>query len=258
MGGPQAQLAITRAFRRVGRSQQAGRTGLFCLPYAGGGMNSYDSWAPLLARTADVWVAELPGRGTRFDQPFADDLTLLAGDLAAEIQAIAPPRVALFGHSMGAALAFETALALTAAGAPPLALFVSGHAAPGRRKARLHELSNEELTGTMRQLGGTPGDVFDSPELWELMLDVIRADLTLVERHAHPPGAAVPCPLVAYGSTGDDEADEAGIAGWATRTTGPFATRVFPGDHFYFLEYPEAFATDVIRRLVQHTTEGTP
>lgn len=241
--------ATVPAFRAVGRSTGR-RTGLYCLPYAGAAMNAYDSWAPLLAGAADVWVAELPGRGTRFAEPPADDLPTLVAVLAAEIVAARPPRFVVFGHSMGATLAFELTRALEVAGCPPAALVVSGQAPPHLRSAeQLHRLDDAALTRAMHRLGGTPPGVLEVDELWALMLSVIRADLALVEGHRHAPGAMVSCPLVAYGSTEDGEADGPAVAGWAGYTTAAFASRVFPGGHFYFQAHPEALAIDLIRRM---------
>lgn len=252
------QVAL-RAFRPAGPVRGM-RPTLFCLPYAGGAANCYSAWTPLLRQVADVWTAELPGRGTRFGEAPAADLTLLSAELAAEVLELSDRRAVLFGHSMGATIVFEIALALTASGAPPKAVVLSGQPAPEvRRIADLHKLSDADLTTAMRRLGGTPPDVLESDELWRLMLDVIRADLALVEPYVHRPEAVLSCPLVAYGSAEDEEAHARAIAGWATRTTGPFSTRVFGGGHFYFHERPEVFAADLVRRIFTppETTDET-
>src|SRR6266849_6378940 len=83
---------------------------LVCLPYAGGGASIYRSWPDGLPASIAVWPVELPGRETRFVEPVYTDLGTLASDLA---EVLAPATrdlpLALFGHSMGALLAFEVA-----------------------------------------------------------------------------------------------------------------------------------------------------
>ncbi|MEU9510235.1 alpha/beta fold hydrolase [Micromonospora sp. NPDC048170] len=241
-----------RAFRPVGRVT-GDRPQLFCLPYAGGSANGYDGWLPLLSRTLDVWAAELPGRGTRFHLPPAGDVGELTGQLLDEIEPMLADQVVLFGHSMGATLALELALRLQARGAPLSCLVVSGQPAPGwPRDNRLHLLDDARLTVAMKAMGGTPPEVFDSAELLELMLPILRADLRMVENHRFTPGATVRCPLVAYGSVDDPDATAPAIAGWADLTEGAFESRMFPGDHFYFQQHPEAIAVDLTRRLLRH------
>ncbi|MER7418291.1 alpha/beta fold hydrolase [Micromonospora peucetia] len=241
-----------RTFRPVGRVT-GDRPQMFCLPYAGGSANGYDRWLPLLSRALDIWVAELPGRGTRFHLPPASDVGELTGQLLDEIEPMLAQQVVLFGHSMGATLALELALRLQARGAPLSCLVVSGQPAPGwPRDDRLHLLDDARLTVAMKAMGGTPPEVFDSAELLELMLPILRADLHMVENHRFTPGAAVRCPLVAYGSVDDPDATGPAIAGWAELTEGTFESRMFPGDHFYFQQHPEAVAVDLTRRLLRH------
>jgi surfactin synthase thioesterase subunit len=227
-----------------------GRPALFCLPYAGGAANCYAALTPLLAPAADVWTAELPGRGTRFGEPPARDLDALATELAAEVAELGAGRAVLFGHSMGATIAFAAALELTALGAAPSAVILSGQPAPrADARAQLHTLADAELTAAIRRLGGTSANVLAAEELWGLMLEVIRADLALVEPYRFAPDAVLDCPLTAYASAGDEDAHAAAVAGWAQWTTGPFETREFDGGHFHFQDRPAVFAADLARRV---------
>ncbi|KXK63881.1 hypothetical protein AWW66_00020 [Micromonospora rosaria] len=247
---PPQRRDADRAFRPAGRIT-GDRPQMFCLPYAGGSVNAYDDWLPMVSRALDLWVAELPGRGTRFHLPPAHDVRELTRQLADEVGPLLGDRVVLFGHSMGAILALELALTLQSRGVPLSCLVLAGQPAPGwPRPSRLHRLDDEQLAAAMRAMGGTPAEVFESAELLELMLPILRADLRMVEGHRVAPDAVVRCPIIAYGAVDDPDATGPALAGWAQRTTGRFESRVFPGGHFFFQEHPHALAVDLSRRLL--------
>lgn len=106
---------------------------LFCLPYSGASATVYSRWQGLLPAWLSVVPVELPGRGARFCEPLATDVGILARQLATEMLARINGPYALFGHGLGALLAYELATALREAGAPsPAALIASGMAAPTR------------------------------------------------------------------------------------------------------------------------------
>src|SRR6185369_9129448 len=105
-------------------------------------------WATAVPPDIEVLGVQLPGRGSRFKEPLATELSPLLDALALEITRLGEDApFAFFGHSMGALIAFEVARELRRRGAPlPSHLFVSGHRAPGlpERDAPLHHLSDGE------------------------------------------------------------------------------------------------------------------
>ena len=116
----------------------ATRMRLFCFPPAGSGTVAYRAWAPLAAPGLEVNAVLLPGRETRFAEPPVDDMAALASQIADAIAPLAGQPFALFGHSLGALLAYEVARRLAAQGCAPGHLFASGHLAPaiGSRRAQ--------------------------------------------------------------------------------------------------------------------------
>jgi surfactin synthase thioesterase subunit len=233
----------------------ATRRPLLCLPYAGGGTRSYESWQPLLPQTVDLLTLRLPGRETRAEEPPATDLAGLADDIAAELGPRLPGRFGLFGHSMGGLLAYEVARRLRDTyDAEPACLIVSGTRPPDRRaeERRYSELDDEQLREAVGAMGGTDAGVLHDPDVWGLVAPVIRGDLELCDSYRYEPAKPLSCPVVAYGSQQDPDVDSATVEHWAHFTTGPFASRMFPGDHFYFRTWPEAFAMDLVNRLYDH------
>src|SRR5882672_3393844 len=106
----------------------------FCLPYSCGSATAYARWRRLLPSWIDVQPVEWPGRGTRMDEPLMTDPHRLAEKLAGELQPALDCPYALFGHSLGALVAFEVAHCLVDRGAhPALVLFASGTEGPAVR-----------------------------------------------------------------------------------------------------------------------------
>lgn len=245
------EAAPTRAFTQL---PFGGGVPMLCLPYAGGGTRAYDSWSRLLPPNVAVVTARLPGRENRSAEPPATDAIALAASIADELAPQLPARFLLFGHSMGAVLAFEVARKLRAmTGREPDCLVVSGIPAPQFVAAttKYSLLSDADLRTQLEAMGGTDQEILRDRELWSLVMPMVRADLTLCDAYDYvrETGPTLTCPLVAYGSTDDHDLSDETVRGWQEHSTGKFEYRIFPGGHFYFQQWPEAFAMDLIRRL---------
>src|SRR4051812_29797430 len=85
------------------------RLSLLCFSGAGGCEPTFHEWR----RQAPTWIAVksvvLPGHPGRFREELPTELVSLASVLVQELSAILENQFALFGHSMGALLAFEVA-----------------------------------------------------------------------------------------------------------------------------------------------------
>ncbi|MEU4895147.1 amino acid adenylation domain-containing protein [Streptomyces sp. NPDC044780] len=209
---------------------------LFCLPHAGGGASAYRDWRALAPADVEVVPVHLPGRETRLMEPARRDARELAEELADVLPAFADRPFGLFGHSMGALLAFELSHALTARGHRPRALFVSGLDAPHRRAlpARpAHTLDDEALRSALRGLDGTPPDVLDSPELLQTLLPVLRADAAVTETYTCPPRPPLTVPVTVCTGRDDPTLDPERTAAWAELSSAPVVFETFPGGHFY-------------------------
>jgi medium-chain acyl-[acyl-carrier-protein] hydrolase len=209
---------------------------LFCLPFAGGGASIFRTWGRALPQVVEVCPIQLPGRENRLGEPPDTDVRTLAERLAGQILPYARKPFALFGHSMGALLAFELTRTLRRLGGPmPCVLFLSAHRAahlPLRRKP-LHGLPDPEFIQALRGLGGTPGEVFEHEDLLKVMLPVLRADFTLCDRYRFVPEAPLDCPLVLYAGRQDTEVSPQEIEAWNEHSTQTSRLRIFPGDHFF-------------------------
>src|SRR5438105_14018756 len=91
----------------VPRRVRQPRLRLFCFPFAGGSVSTFVGWPALLPGDIEVWAAQLPGRAARIGEPAIGDMTLLLDRLEAAMAPALDRPFALFGHSMGAIIAFE-------------------------------------------------------------------------------------------------------------------------------------------------------
>jgi surfactin synthase thioesterase subunit len=180
-----------------------------------------------------------------------DDLTALAGQLADEIHDELYTTYALFGHSLGAVLAFELARALRDRGSPaPAALFASGTAAPSRRddSGLAGENSDAELIERLRRFKGTPEEVFANDELMRLTLPVLRADFRMLSRYRHRAGPPLECPIHVLGGR-DDAATLDQLLAWRVDSAPGFSLSLFDGGHFFIHESQGAVLALVRDRL---------
>lgn len=85
---------------------------LFCLAHAGASAMPYARWRKRLPRWLEVCPLELPGRGAREGEPLCQDLPALLADLRQAWSRECNGPYLLWGHSLGAMLAFELAQVL--------------------------------------------------------------------------------------------------------------------------------------------------
>ena len=98
-----------------------------------------------------------------------------------------------FGHSMGAAVAFELARSLRRGALPlPVALLASGARAPQFRESYTPgpEPGEAEFIDELRRLEGLPKEVLDHEELMRLVLPMLRADARLYRNYVYHPEPA--------------------------------------------------------------------
>ncbi|OYO31754.1 thioesterase II family protein [Janthinobacterium sp. PC23-8] len=224
---------------------------LLCLPNAGASAMMYLRWRQRLPAWIKLVPVELPGRGRRIGEPCIEDHDALVAQLCHEQAAVMRQPHALFGHSMGALLAFGLARQQRRLGGlPASALFVSGTAAPSRRDdLRFAGTSDAALTADLRRHGGTPAELFDCPELLRMTLDTLRADYQLCRSFRYREEAPLAMPLQLLLGRSDDLGGPERILAWQREAAGAFALHYFEGGHFYLREPQQE--TALLRAVVQ-------
>ncbi len=205
------------------------------MPYAGGSAAIFRSWAKHLA-SVDLYALGLPGRDSRLgDSPFTTLESLVVSAVDA-MHLLAKRPYALFGHSMGALIAFETARLLRRRrAASPVHLFVSGFRAPHLPdpKPPYFDLPPEKFIDELRRISAPTFDPDAHPELVELMLPTLRADFQVVQTYRYCPEPPLACPLTAFGGLEDHEVNERQLQEWQHHTSASFSLKMLPGGHFF-------------------------
>ncbi|MBV9180772.1 MAG: thioesterase, partial [Acidobacteria bacterium] len=146
----------------------------------------------------------------------------------------------VFGHSLGALLAFELTRRLRRIGSPlPQALLVSGRCAPQLRPnvPLISHLDRAQLVERAAQLfGGITQEVLENHELMELMAEALKADMRISEEYQYVEEEPLECPIAAFGGDRDPCVSQRELELWREQSRGGFMRDRFPGDHFYFRE----------------------
>lgn len=210
------------------------RLRLFCLPPAGGGATSFRGWANELPREIEICAIQLPGREKRLSEPPCPRLTPLVLALAQALVPCLDRPYAIFGHSMGALMAFELARELRRrTNQSPVHLLVSARPAPHLppRESQIHQLPDSRFIDELCLYNGMPTEVLENAELMELLLPMLRADFAIVETYEHTPDQPLPCPISVFGGLNDPKVRAADLDAWRRHTRGEFALHMFEGDH---------------------------
>ncbi|MFF4582174.1 thioesterase II family protein [Streptomyces sp. NPDC001389] len=229
---------------------------LVCFPHAGGSATAYKPLAQALPADLDVVSVQYPGRQDRFrETPFTDLERLVeavSGELARALAADPGRPYALFGHSMGALVAYETARRLERAGLPaPRRLFVSGRGAPDNPSGTHYRYYGDaDVLAEVRGLSGTDQTLLDNPEVLEMVLPALRADYRAVGTYTWSGGGPLAVPVTALTGDRDPVVTVGEARAWREHTTGGFALEVFPGGHFYLDDQPERVAAAVTGGLL--------
>ncbi|MEV5892528.1 thioesterase II family protein [Nonomuraea fuscirosea] len=206
-----------------------------CLHHAGGSAAMFRDWPRMLPASIDLIAVQLPGRADRSDERLCYDMDELVDSLVEVLAPLMAEPVALFGVSMGARVGWSLAHALRERALPmPRALYVSASVAPSlERRIRGWNGPDEGLVRYMRELGGTPPQLLDDPELLSGMVATLRADLTVLSTHTYQPSVPLDIPITAFAGAADEESPPHQMEPWRGETTGPFVMHVLGCGHFF-------------------------
>jgi len=210
---------------------------LFCIPHAGGSALTYRAFVSEAPGWLEVCPIDLPGRGRLLNEPFALSLQALARRIAEAIFPLTDRPYAIFGHSMGALLAYEITAELAKTGHPqPRRLYVSGSRPPflPRNKPPVDNLSDSAFLDHLRELQGTPEEVLGDRDVMQFFLPVLRSDFRMVEEYQPVDPPLLQIDVTALSGQQDEGAPKSDVRQWQRVTAGVFEFREYPGEHFFF------------------------
>ncbi|HTX96094.1 MAG TPA: thioesterase II family protein [Mycobacterium sp.] len=208
---------------------------LYIFPHAGGDAKFYVPFSRAFSADLKRIAVQYPGQRDRSGLPQLASIPALADEIFAmmKLSTRTDDPIAFFGHSMGGLIAFEVALRFQSAGHPLAALFLSSCSAPGHiRYKQLQGFSDRDMLNLVAKMTGTNPDFLADEEFLVGVLPTLRA-VRAIAGYTCPSRTTVSCPIYAFTGDKDWIATQEDMAPWCDRTTGEFAIRVFPGDHFY-------------------------
>ncbi|MFB8280467.1 thioesterase II family protein [Nocardia colli] len=209
---------------------------LICVPFAGAGASFFRPWAVPGVEGLRIVPLQPPGREWKLDQELYRDVERAAAGLLPEVvEQIDDGRVALFGHSLGAVLAYELACKLvTIPGVEIVRLIVSGSPGPwSRRPDRASGLADGEFLRRVEEFAGYSHEALADQEMLELILPVLRADVEMHENYSPSSEQPLPAPITAIRGASDCLVTSQQAAEWSKATNRDFNLCEVDGGHMY-------------------------
>jgi len=245
---------------------------IFCFPHAGGSPRAFLGWQDGLGGEAEILAVCRPGREHRAAEPAPSIGALIAGAAAAiaAVTQVDNRPYYLFGHSLGALVAFEVCRLLAGTvtpehgaagqvrpaerGAAPRHLVASGCSAPSllpsARVRRIAQLTGREFAVEIGFFGGLPAEVIADEYMLELLLPGVIADFNMAVGYRYQPGPRLPVPATLVVGRDDPHVKTAQLEPWGGEFVQPPDCRWVDGGHFYFEPRPAA-VLDILRSVVQ-------
>ncbi|WP_329886816.1 thioesterase II family protein [Pseudoramibacter faecis] len=229
---------------------------IFCFHHAGGNARMFDHW--INSKMVDAVPVELPGRGIRLKEQLSSDIKSICRETAACIsheigQGEKFVEFSLFGHSLGAIVAFGVACILRKKyNLHPCCLQISGRHAPQDEDPSPYRTSMgivpliEEIKG----LGHTPSELLENQEFLDFIMPTIFSDYALSESFVYE-NQMLDIPIYAYSGSKDRDADVEVMQRWEEVTSKKFRIRQFDGDHFYLFDQKNNVADQVVEDMLR-------
>jgi surfactin synthase thioesterase subunit len=233
---------------------------LLCFHHACAGAYTFRAWPAMLRSDVELVAVQLPGRENRYSEPLLSSAEAVLDGLIGSLRDGIGPRYAVFGHSLGALLAYLLACRVRRTGelALPLRLFLSSACVPEAEsddrsdRAPSHFLSDQALIEKMTILGGTPAEILNDRAFLGEFLPVFRADLAILSQASCAAEPALDIPFTLLGGSDDPTVQPADIAAWRRFSSQPCETHILPGGHFYHQRSQAALLEIINATLADH------
>lgn len=227
---------------------------LICIPYAGGSATSYNKYKAYLNDNIDLYTVELSGRGRRYNEPFYETLDEAVYDILLQIEKeILCSDYIFLGHSMGSVLALELTHRLMDLGyKEPKHIIFSGRVPPNKItiKKKIYDAPFPVLKEEILRLGGTPLEFFQSQELMDIYLPIMRADYKILETYSlHEFVNKLSCSISVFLGDKDLDTSIEDMKHWKLYTNNKCTLYMFHGGHFFINDCVEDVVS-VINEIV--------
>jgi surfactin synthase thioesterase subunit len=230
------------------------RARVFAFPHSGGaGVANFSSWLKIWPASIELCAVELPGRPARVAEPPFRDFRSLGDAILEQVEPLCDVPFAVFGASIGGAMAYYLVRDLEARGLRPRHLFLASCPVPTYgvpHRAVYHDLPDADFIKVVeRAYGGTMSTRL-KPEVLRALMPGLRADFEMMETNRVPPDPQpVRCPITAYAGVMDSMLPVASIEAWGGWTDQPFSFHALDRAHFFLVEERERIVRDIEAQL---------
>jgi surfactin synthase thioesterase subunit len=106
----------------------------------------------------------------------------------------------------------------------------------------------------LRKQNGTPEEVFESPELLAMTLDLLGADYRACASFRYQRSLPLPLPIHVFGGR-EDEIHSDKLDAWREESTVGTSLDWLDGGHFFLRRNEDAFLSVLVKRLAERRTK---
>jgi surfactin synthase thioesterase subunit len=233
---------------------------LILLHHAGGSAGSFLPLLPHLPESWRILAPELPARATSSGQSACPSVESAVDSFAEALSGQLSGPYAVFGHCLGALIAFELVHNLAEQGRRPLWVGVSGSPAPQLvvpepANGRPEDWSRDQLIDHMRRLGGTPEELWRNTVLADRMIAALRNDLIVNHGYRYARHAPLASSLSIMRGDSDPLVDAEEMRGWSEHAGNATESLTWPGDHFYLFDRAPEVCAQIVGAITRAAAE---
>jgi len=238
------------------QERPAAKIRLFCFPYGVVGASLFRAWPDQLADAIEVCPIQMPGKENRINERPIDNIDELTGVMEQVLAPLMDRPFAVYGHSVGALIAYRFAYHLWKKKIQQLRhLFVGAYTSAAvypnpvieRVMGALKTLGFEGIPGSDQLLTLSPQQrlVFEqffqggfhivfNDEMRRAMRPVALSEFRIVDSYTYDKNETrFDVPITAFHGQDDIFVTTEEMEAWQPLTTGPFNVHVLPGDHLF-------------------------
>lgn len=231
--------------------QPGSQLNMVCFPYAGVSASVYLSWQERLPANVRVCPVVLPGRENGDQRlPVRDFDRLVALMVSELLPLLRDCHYVLYGHSMGAWLAWHLAQYATGDSSPQ-ALIISGQQAPhlDYPHETIIEASDEEILRFIMRTNGLSARQLEQSGWRISFLNRFRNDIALCESHRPDDESyQLALPMLLFGASDDPLIPRDDMQAWQRHASGSVYIHWQSGGHLFIQQTEGPFMS----RLTQH------
>lgn len=214
---------------------------LFCIPHAGGSCVQYLTWKELLNSSIHFMPLDLAGHAYRVNEKAFETVEEATADIVKKLKKLNNnDEYAIFGHSMGAIIAYAVYLQLEAEGEKlPSHIFFSGMRDPYHFKNDVKDSYSDEegYRRFVQNVDGMKEQSNTDSETRDYFIKLIKQDLEMLGRYNPPlPLRKINVPVTVLYGENDPSMTYRDLTWWKILSDYNISFCRISGNHFFVME----------------------